>query len=101
MRPKNTGKTRPPRRGLSDRPVRQSDYPGATPRLTDIAGSDGIAQAADTVILLHRPEAHVNPLGPEPVELILAKNRYDRRQTVTITHNLDVSRFTTLPNGDE
>ena len=40
---------------------RQSDYPGATPRLTDIAGSDGIAQAADTVILLHRPEAHVNP----------------------------------------
>ncbi len=55
--------------------VRQSDYPGATPRLTDIAGSDGIAQAADTVILLHRPEAHVNPLGPEPVELILAKNR--------------------------
>jgi replicative DNA helicase len=80
---------------------RQSDYPGATPRLVDVAGSDGIAQAADTVILLHRPEAHVNPRGPEPVELILAKNRYGERQTVTITHRLHFSRFTTLLNSDD
>ena len=76
---------------------RQADDPGAFPRLGDIAGSDGIAQAADTVILLHRRDTLHRTGGPGEAELILAKNRYGARQTIHVRHKLHVSRFTMPP----
>jgi len=78
---------------------RQADYPTMRPRLGDIAGSDVIAQAADTVILLHRPDAHDRNQRPQEADLILAKNRYGERGTVTVAHRLKVSRFLTLPSN--
>lgn len=72
---------------------RQADNPTARPRLGDIAGSDVIAQAADTVILLHRPDAHDRS---QEADLILAKNRYGQCGTVTVAHRLTLSRFVTL-----
>lgn len=80
---------------------RQADYPTMRPKLSDIAGTDVIAQAADTVILLHRPDAYDRTQRPQEADLILAKNRYGERGTVTVAHRLNFSRFVTLPGNWE
>ena len=78
---------------------RQADQLVWLPRLGDIAGSDGIAQAADNVILLHRPDAHDRGERTQEADLILVKIRYGERGTVTVAHRLSISRFITLPSN--
>ena len=73
---------------------RQADYPGWRPSLTDLRDTDVLAQAADHVILLHRPDLN-DPRHPRAgqADLIVAKNRHGHRGTVTVLHHLAVSRF--------
>ena len=73
---------------------RQADYPSWRPSLTDLRDTDVLAQAADHVILLHRPDLNDlrHPRAGQ-ADLIVAKNRHGRRGTVTVLHQLGVSRF--------
>ncbi len=67
------------------------------PMLSDLRESGAIEQDADLVILLHRPDAfdRDDPRGGE-ADLILAKHRNGPTRTVTVAHQLHVSRFSSL-----
>lgn len=77
---------------------RQADYPGSRPSLTDLRDTDVLAQMADHVILLHRPDLN-EPRHPRAgqADLIVAKNRHGRRGVATVLHHLAVARFQSLP----
>ena len=66
------------------------------PMLSDLRESGAIEQDADMVILLHRPDAFErdDPRGGE-ADLILAKHR-NGPKTVTVAHQLHLSRFTNM-----
>lgn len=70
------------------------------PQLADMRESGSLEQDADQVILLHREDAD-NPESPRAGEcdVIIAKNRHGRQDTVTVAAQLHVSRFvsTALP----
>jgi replicative DNA helicase len=67
------------------------------PMLADLRESGAIDQDADMVILLHRPDAFErdDPRGGE-ADLILAKHRNGPTKTVTVAHQLHLSRFTNM-----
>jgi replicative DNA helicase len=67
------------------------------PMLSDLRESGAIEQDADMVILLHRPDAFErdDPRGGE-ADLILAKHRNGPTKTVTVAHQLHLSRFTNM-----
>ena len=67
------------------------------PMLSDLRESGAIEQDADMVILLHRPDAfeREDPRGGE-ADLILAKHRNGPTKTVTVAHQLHLSRFTNM-----
>ncbi len=67
------------------------------PMLADLRESGAIEQDADLVILLHRPDAFErdDPRGGE-ADLILAKHRNGPTKTVTVAHQLHLSRFTNM-----
>ena len=67
------------------------------PMLADLRESGAIEQDADVVILLHRPDAFErdDPRGGE-ADLILAKHRNGPTKTVTVAHQLHLSRFTNM-----
>jgi replicative DNA helicase len=67
------------------------------PMLADLRESGAIEQDADMVILLHRPDAFErdDPRGGE-ADLILAKHRNGPTKTVTVAHQLHLSRFTNM-----
>lgn len=67
------------------------------PQLGDLRDSDSIAQVADNVILIHRPDAweRDDPRMGE-ADLILAKHRQGPPATVTVAHQLHYSRFVTM-----
>ncbi|MCI4674051.1 replicative DNA helicase [Candidatus Mycolicibacterium alkanivorans] len=67
------------------------------PMLADLRESGSIEQDADVVILLHRPDAFESddPRGGE-ADLIIAKHRAGPTRTVTVAHQLHLSRFTNM-----
>lgn len=67
------------------------------PMLADLRESGAIEQDADVVILLHRPDAFErdDPRGGE-ADLIVAKHRNGPTRTVTVAHQLHLSRFTNM-----
>lgn len=67
------------------------------PMLADLRESGSIEQDADLVILLHRPDAFESddPRGGE-ADLIIAKHRAGPTRTVTVAHQLHLSRFTNM-----
>ncbi|MFB1293998.1 replicative DNA helicase [Mycobacterium sp. pW049] len=67
------------------------------PMLSDLRESGSIEQDADLVILLHRPDAFESddPRGGE-ADLIVAKHRAGPTRTVTVAHQLHLSRFSNM-----
>ncbi|ORV88676.1 replicative DNA helicase [Mycolicibacterium iranicum] len=67
------------------------------PMLSDLRESGSIEQDADLVILLHRPDAFEtdDPRGGE-ADLIVAKHRAGPTRTVTVAHQLHLSRFANM-----
>lgn len=67
------------------------------PMLSDLRESGSIEQDADLVILLHRPDAFESddPRGGE-ADLIVAKHRAGPTRTVTVAHQLHLSRFANM-----
>ncbi len=67
------------------------------PMLSDLRESGSIEQDADMVILLHRPDAFErdDPRGGE-ADLILSKHRNGPTKTITVAHQLHLSRFTNM-----
>src|SRR6516162_2404780 len=67
------------------------------PMLADLRESGSLEQDSDVVILLHRPDAfdRDDPRGGE-ADLILAKHRNGPTQTVTVAHQLHLSRFANM-----
>lgn len=70
------------------------------PMLADLRESGSIEQDADMVILLHRPDAFEkdDPRGGE-ADLIIAKHRAGPTKTVTVAHQLHLSRFTNMAHS--
>ena len=67
------------------------------PMLADLRESGSLEQDADLVILLNRPDAFErdDPRGGE-ADLILAKHRNGPTKTVTVAHQLHLSRFANM-----
>ncbi|OOK71065.1 replicative DNA helicase [Mycobacterium kansasii] len=67
------------------------------PMLSDLRESGSLEQDADVVILLHRPDAfdRDDPRGGE-ADFILAKHRNGPTKTVTVAHQLHLSRFANM-----
>ena len=67
------------------------------PMLSDLRESGSLEQDADMVILLNRPDAfdRDDPRGGE-ADLIVAKHRNGPTKTVTVAHQLHLSRFTNM-----
>jgi replicative DNA helicase len=67
------------------------------PMLADLRESGSLEQDSDMVILLHRPDAFErdDPRGGE-ADLILAKHRNGPTKTVTVAHQLHLSRFANM-----
>ena len=67
------------------------------PMLSDLRESGSLEQDADVVILLHRPDAFErdDPRGGE-ADFILAKHRNGPTKTVTVAHQLHLSRFANM-----
>lgn len=65
-----------------------------TPMLSDLRESGSLEQDSDLVILMHRPDAfnRDDPRGGE-ADLILGKHRNGPTATVTVAHQLHMSRF--------
>ncbi len=64
------------------------------PMLSDLRESGSIEQDADMVVLLHRPDAfdRDDPRGGE-ADLIVAKHRAGPTKTITVAHQLHLSKF--------
>jgi replicative DNA helicase len=67
------------------------------PMLADLRESGSLEQDSDLVILLHRPDAFErdDPRAGE-ADLILAKHRNGPTKTVTVAHQLHLSRFANM-----
>ncbi len=67
------------------------------PMLADLRESGSIEQDSDMVILLHRPDAFErdDPRGGE-ADLIIAKHRAGPTKTITVAHQLHLSRFANM-----
>jgi len=67
------------------------------PQLSDLRESGSVEQDSDLVILIHRPDAYErdDPRGGE-ADLIVAKHRNGATKTVTVAHQLHMSRFANM-----
>jgi hypothetical protein len=67
------------------------------PTMNDLREGDVLAQVADMVVLLHRPDYYErdDPRAGE-ADLILAKHRNGPTATITVAHQLHYSRFADL-----
>jgi replicative DNA helicase len=67
------------------------------PQVSDLRESGSLEQDADMVILLHRPDAFErdDPRGGE-ADLILGKHRNGPTKTITVAHQLHLSRFANM-----
>lgn len=70
------------------------------PMVADLRESGSLEQDADLVILLHRPDAFErdDPRGGE-ADLILGKHRNGPTATITVAHQLHLSRFVDMARG--
>ena len=70
------------------------------PILSDLRESGAIEQDSDVVILINRPDAfdRDDPRGGE-ADLILAKHRNGPTATITVAHQLHMSRFVDMARG--
>ena len=70
------------------------------PQVSDLRESGSLEQDADMVILLHRPDAFEtdDPRGGE-ADLILGKHRNGPTKTITVAHQLHLSRFANMAKG--
>ena len=66
------------------------------PRMADLRESGAIEQDADIVLLLHRPDYYDPNDQPGIAELIVAKNRNGRTETVKLTFAKSLTRFENL-----
>lgn len=68
------------------------------PLISDLRESGSIEQDCDIAILLHRPDAFErdDPRGGE-ADLILGKHRNGPTGVVTVSHQLHLSRFSSMP----
>ncbi len=66
------------------------------PRMADLRESGAIEQDADIVLLLHRPDYYDPNDQPGIAELIIAKNRNGRTDTVKMTFTKSLTRFENL-----
>ncbi len=66
------------------------------PRMADLRESGAIEQDADIVLLLHRPDYYDPNDQPGIAELIVAKNRNGRTDTVKLTFLKNLTRFENL-----
>ena len=66
------------------------------PRMADLRESGAIEQDADIVLLLHRPEYYEPSDQPGVAELIVAKNRNGRTDSVKLTFLKNFMRFENL-----
>jgi len=67
------------------------------PQVSDLRESGSLEQDADMVMLLHRPDAfdRDDPRGGE-ADIILGKHRNGPTATITVAHQLHLSRFTNM-----
>ncbi|BBX33209.1 replicative DNA helicase [Mycolicibacterium mageritense] len=67
------------------------------PQVSDLRESGSLEQDADMVMLLHRPDAfdREDPRGGE-ADIILGKHRNGPTATITVAHQLHLSRFTNM-----
>ena len=70
------------------------------PMMSDLRESGSLEQDADMVILLHRPDAFErdDPRGGE-ADLIVGKHRNGPTATITVAHQLHLSRFVDMARG--
>jgi len=83
---------------LGDRDVYDGTVPGTNNFVAQgISVHNSLEQDADMVILLHRPDAFErdDPRGGE-ADLILGKHRNGPTKTITVAHQLHLSRFTNM-----
>jgi replicative DNA helicase len=66
------------------------------PRMADLRESGAIEQDADIVLLLHRPDYYDEKDQPGTAELIVAKNRTGRTDTVKLSFLKNLTRFENL-----
>ena len=66
------------------------------PRMADLRESGAIEQDADLVLLLHRPEYYDAHDSPGTAELIVAKNRNGRTDTIKLSFLKNFMRFENL-----
>ncbi len=84
---------------LTNNPGPRQAIPGP-PTLADLRDSGTIAHIADVVILLHRPDLweRDDPRGGE-VDLMVVKHRQGPTATITVAHQLHLSRLVDLARG--
>lgn len=70
------------------------------PQVSDLRESGSLEQDADMVILLHRPDAFErdDPRAGE-ADIILGKHRNGPTATITVAHQLHLSRFVDMARG--
>ena len=68
------------------------------PQLSDLKGAGGIEEAADVVMLLHRPEFYDKDDQPGCAEIIIAKNRNGSTGTVCVGYVKEKTLF--VPYAD-
>jgi replicative DNA helicase len=66
------------------------------PRMADLRESGAIEQDADIVLLLHRPEYYDANDQPGIAEVIVAKNRNGKTDTIKLTFLKKLTRFENL-----
>lgn len=63
------------------------------PMLDDLRESGAITYAADTIVLLHRPDAHNREERCGEADLIVAKNRHNPTAVITVAYQAHYGRF--------
>jgi len=86
---------------IGEQDVFDGTVPGTHNFVADgISVHNSLEQDADMVILLHRPDAFErdDPRGGE-ADLILGKHRNGPTATITVAHQLHLSRFVDMARG--
>ena len=69
------------------------------PQVSDLRESGSLEQDADIITLLHRPEYYNNEERPGEADIIVGKHRNGPTATITVAHQLHLSRFVDMARG--